>query len=416
MVFLTDFLGAQIIDADQRYVGKVRDLIATSEFTYPLVIGLLTDARNKRMISWDLVKSYGFQEVVLSVKKADVKYVPAQENMLWLARDILDKQVVDTNGRRVVRVNDVQLGSVDRRLVVVGVDIGFRGLLRRLGLEKAVKFLASLFRLNFRHRIVAWDVLDPVRSDSPAVKLRVAHNKLAKLHPADIADIVMNLGPKDRAAILSSLDEELAADALEELDSRHQAVILEQMDPRTASQIVEAMGRDEAADLLSELPDEKASELLGLMTSEDASDIKGLMRYPEDTAGGIMTTEFVVVPRSLTGEDCIQHLRKVEPDVESIYYIYVIDEDQKLCGVFSLRDLIMANPHRPIDDIMQKHVVKVTPDASIGEVAALMEKYNLIAIPVVDEANHIIGIVTIDDVMERILPAGLKKRLPGVFR
>jgi CBS domain-containing protein len=361
------------------------------------------------------VRSWDNKELSLKVDESALQPHTRADSELWLSRQVLDKQIVDMDGRRVVRVNDLQLSQVDGNMLLVGVDIGGRGLARRIGVEGMGRRLASVLGLDWPQKLISWEAVDPVKSDVNSVKLRIAHTKLAKLHPADIADIVNELSPEDRSAVFAALDDEKAADTLEEIDEpQMQASILERLDVERASDILEAMAPDEVADLLADMPPERAQQLLQKMEDDEAEDVEELLNYREDTAGGLMTTEFVAIQHTLTAAQAIDRLRELEPDAESIYYVYVIDEEEHLLGVLSLRDLIVVSPETLIREFMIKNVISVGLDATPRDIGEMMEKYNLLAVPVVDEHNRIQGIVTVDDVMERVLPArggGRRRRM-----
>ncbi|TMG36097.1 MAG: magnesium transporter [Chloroflexi bacterium] len=414
MIFLSDFVNAEVVDLRQHRVGRVRDLIVVMSDPFPRVTGVvLKNNPRVRSIDWGVVRSWDNKELSLKVEAQDLQPHTRTDTELWLSRQVLDKQIVDMDGRRVVRVNDLQLSQVDGSMLLVGVDIGSRGLMRRIGLEGlGRRVIASLGR-DWPHKLISWEAVDPVKSDVNSVKLRIAHTKLAKLHPADIAEIVHELSPDDRSAVFAALDDEKAADTLEEIqDEQMQASILERLDVERASDILEAMSPDEAADLLADLPKERAQQLLQKMEEDEAEDVEELLAYRGDTAGGLMTTEYVGVLHTLTAAQAIDRLRELEPDAESVYYVYVVDEEEHLLGVLSLRDLIVAKPETPIRDFMIKNVIAVRVDAGPREVAEVTSKYNLLAVPVVDEHNRLQGIVTVDDVMERVMPAraGLRRR------
>jgi Mg2+ transporter MgtE len=236
------------------------------------------------------------------------------------------------------------------------------------------------------------------------------------MHPADIAEIVHELSPDDRSAVFAALDDEKAADTLEEIqEPGMQASILERLDVERASDILEAMKPDEAADLLADMPKERAQLLLQKMEEDEAEDVEELLAYREDTAGGLMTTGYVAVLHTLTAAQAIDRLRELEPDAESVYYVYVIDEEEHLLGVLSLRDLIVAKPDTRIRDFMIEKVMSVPVDASIRDVGEVIAKYNLLAVPVVDQHNRIQGIVTVDDVMDRVLPPRAAARRRRIF-
>jgi magnesium transporter len=412
MIFLSDFLRADVVDVHQKTVGSVRDLIVRIQEPYPVVTAVVLRPRGgaPESMGWHEVRAWDDRELSLKVPAASLRAYANADTELWLARDVLDKQIVDTDGRRVVRVNDLQLQESNNELLLVGVDIGARGLMRRIGVEQLGRRMRRLVGADFPQRIVSWDAVDPVQSDERSVRLRISHQKLAKLHPADIAEIVSQLGGRDRAAIFASLDDETAADTLEESSEEVQAQILARLSDERAADILEEMSPDEAADLLADLSPERREQLIAAMEADEAEDVEELLHYEEDTAGGLMTTEFVAIPVSLTAAQTIDRLRELEPNAESIYYVYVVDEDEKLLGVLSLRDLIVAKPDTPIADIMIKRVVAVPLDARPEDVAAVIAKYNLLAVPVVDDDDRIQGIVTIDDAMDEVMPAGLKRR------
>jgi Mg2+ transporter MgtE len=327
----------------------------------------------------------------------------------------MDKQIVDIDGRKVVRVNDLRLASHGDQLRLVAVDVGAAGLVRRLGIEGPWRVIARNLRLPLPERYIDWEDVDPVESSIASIKLRVPHGGLAELHPADLASIIDQLAPRDRAGILASLDDEAAADAIEEMEPDTQVEVLEGLEPGRAADILEEMSPDDAADLVADLSDETRSEILGLMERGEAAEVEQLLGYPEDSAGGIMTTEFVAVPANLTAAQTIDRLRELEPDAETIYYVYVTDENGRLVGVLSLRDLIVAQPDTLISGVMIPEPVAVGTYDNQDEVAQVVARYNLLAVPVVDVEGRLAGIVTVDDAMDSILPTAWKKRLPRLF-
>jgi len=415
MIFLSDFLRAEIVDNQQRRIGRVGDLVAHISEPYPIVHHVVLRGREGKVFPWSEVRTFEAKELALKSSREDLPISEAADGDVWLARDVLDKQIVDTDGRRVVRVNDLQLSPMRGNLLVVGVDVGGRGLLRRLGAEDLGKTVVRLTRRDWRQKVIPWDVVDPIHSDLDSVKLRIAHQKVAKMHPADIAEIVDRLSPRQRDAIFASLDDELAADVVEEMSAEDQVDVIEALDDERAADILEEMDPDEAADLLADLPEERAEILLDKMDEEDAEDVEELLAYEEDTAGGLMTTEYVAITSDLTAGEAIERLRELEPEAEQVYYVYVVDGHENLLGVLSLRDLIVAKPKTPITDIMITNVVSVPLSASHGEVAEVIRKYNLLAVPVVDVDDHLEGIVTVDDVMDSVLSRASKRRLPRLF-
>lgn len=379
---------------------------------YPVVTAVALRPRSgvPKTVDWGAMRTWDERELSLRVPASELVEYPNTEDGVWLSRDILDKQIVDTDDRKVVRVNDLQLQTQGDQLLLVGVDVGTRGILRQLNLEGVGRRVFRATGHDLQQRIVSWDAVDPVASDERSVRLRISHRKLAKMHPADIAEIVSQLGGRDRDAIFAVLDDETAADTLEESSEEVQAQILARLDDERAADILEAMSPDEAADLLADLSEERREQLIAKMDEEEAEDVEELLAYEEDTAGGLMTTEYVAVPVSLNAAATIDRLRELEPDAESIYYVYVVDDEEHLLGVLSLRDLIVAKPDTPIGELMIKRVIAVPLDASPEDVAAAIHKYNLLAVPVVDDEDRIQGIVTVDDALEEVLPERLKRR------
>jgi magnesium transporter len=293
----------------------------------------------------------------------------------------------------------------------MAVDISTHAILRRLGLG----FLSERLGSRLPPHFIDWSNVNLVSSKVSKVNLKVSLEKLGILHPADIADIINELTPEQRAVVLQSLDHEVAADTMEEMSPTHQATALSEMESEKASDILEDMAPDNAADLLADLPQEKAQELLNLMEKEEAHEIRQLLAYPETSAGGIMTTEYMTVPATATAKEAIEKIRLEEPEAETIYYLYVVDEEEHLLGVFSLRDLIVAPSDAKATTFMISNVTKVDAMDKQEEVARLIAKYNLLAIPVVDKGNHLLGIVTVDDAIDVVIPTAWKKRFPRIY-
>ena len=288
----------------------------------------------------------------MQTQTIDIGRFHQRPNEIRLRQDLMDKQIVDIDGRKVVRVNDLRLDEIEGKLHVVAVDVGAAGLLRRLGTKGAYRIVARNLRLPVPERYIDWEDVDPVESSIASIKLRVPHAGLAELHPADLASIIDQLAPKDRAGVLASLDDEAVADAIEEMEPDTQVEVIEDLEPARAADILEEMSPDDAADLVADLSDEAREEILALMEHDEAAEVEELLRYPEESAGGIMTTEFVAVPKTLTASQTIDRLRDLEPDAETIYYVYVTDDDDRLVGVLSLRDLIVAPPDTQIAGVM----------------------------------------------------------------
>jgi magnesium transporter len=416
VLYLSQIIGRPVRDQNGESIGKLADLLVEIGERYPQVTGLViaTDRRNI-FLPWSSVESVDETGARLRTTRLDMARFQQRPDEIALKSDLMDKQIVDIDGRRVVRVNDLSLDVVEGSLRLVAVDVGAAGLLRRLGIEGPYRTLARSLHLPLRERYIDWEDVDPVESSISSVRLRVPHARLAELHPSDLALIIDQLTPKDRAGILATLDDEAMADAIEEMEPDTQVEILKDLEPARAADILEEMSPDDAADLVADLSEATREEILALMEQDEAAEVQELLGYPEESAGGIMTTEFIAVPATLTAAQTIDRLRQLEPDAETIYYVYVVDEHGRLVGVLSLRDLIVAQPDSPISEVMIREPVTVGVLADQDDVAAIVARYNLLAVPVVDDRGHLKGIVTVDDAMDQILPGAWRRRLTGLF-
>jgi CBS domain-containing protein/sporulation protein YlmC with PRC-barrel domain len=418
MLYLSQAIGRPVLDANGEPLGKVDDLIVAVGDRYPPVTGLVVVTDRRRIfLPWSQVARFDAGGARLSGATIDITRFAQRPDEIGLRADLLDKQIVDIDGRKVVRVNDLGLDDVEGKLHLVAVDVGASGLLRRLGIEGAYRILARNLRLPTPERYIDWEDVDPVETSIASIRLRVPHAGLTELHPADLATIIDQLAPRDRAGVLAALDDEAVADAIEEMEPETQVEVLEGLHPERAADILEEMSPDDAADLVADLSDSTRQELLGLMEADEAKELGGLLAFPEDTAGGMMTTEFVAVAADLTAGQTIERLRELEPDAETIYYVYVVDGDGRLVGVLSLRDLIVAPPSTPIGEVMIDEPVAVDVLADRDDVAGIVARYNLLAVPVVDADRRLVGIVTVDDAIDTILPAHRRRRgTPAVTR
>jgi CBS domain-containing protein len=416
MLYLSQVIGRPVLDRIGETIGRVADLIVAVGERYPPVTGLVLDTgRRQIFLPWSSVEALDATGGRLRTTTVDIESFRQRPDEILLRADLMDKQIVDIDGRKVVRVNDLRLDEVEDALRLVAVDVGAAGLFRRLGIEGGFRTIARGIGRPVPERYIDWEDVDPVETSIASIKLRVPHQGLAELHPADLATIIDQLAPRDRAGVLASLDDEAVADALEEMEPDTQVEILEDLAPERAADILEEMSPDDAADLVADLSDETRDEILALMESDEKAEVQELLAYPEDTAGGIMTTEFVAVPATLTAAETIDRLRELEPDAETIYYVYVVDDDGRLVGVLSLRDLIVAQPATPIAEVMITEPVAVGVMADEDEVAEVVAHYNLLAVPVVDDDGRLVGIVTVDDAIDTVLPTAWKKRLPRLF-
>ena len=416
MLYLSQAIGRPVRDQHGEAIGTVADLIVAIGDRYPPVTGIVVKTNGREIfLHWGSVTSLDAGGAILGTSAIDISKFQQRPNEIRLKLDLMDRQIVDIDGRKVVRVNDLRLDEVEGSLHLVAVDVGPSGLLRRLGIEGPWRTIARGLHRDVPERYIDWEDVDPVERTIASVKLRVPHKGLAELHPADLATIIDQLSRSDRVGVIVSLDDEAAADAIGEMEPETQVDILEDLEPARAADILEEMDPDEAADLVADLSDESREEILGLMEKDEAEEVQELMTYGEETAGGIMTTEFVAVPATLTAAQTIDRLRELEPTAETIYYVYVTDADNRLVGVLSLRDLIVAKPSTVISTFMYDEPVAVRTDASQNEVTGVVARYNLLAVPVVDAEGRLEGIVTVDDAIDTLLPQPSKRFLPRLF-
>jgi CBS domain-containing protein len=416
MLYLTRVIGRPVSDGQGAPIGKVDDIIVALGGRYPPVTGLVISAARRRIfLKWPAVGSLDESGARLRTQTIDIGVFHQRPNEVLLRKDLLDRQIVDVDGRRVVRVNDLRLDLVSGELHLVAVDVGAMGLLRRFGLEGPARSIAQGLGRPMPERYIDWEDVDPVESSVASVRLRVPHKALAELHPADLARILDQLAPRDRAGVLASLDDEAVADAIEEMTPSAQVDVIEDLHPARAADILEEMSPDDAADLAADLDQDTRDEILSHMEQSEAEEVQELLGYAESSAGGIMTTQFIALAGQLTAEQAIDSLRELEPDAETIYYVYVTDDDGRLVGVLSLRDLIVARPDVLISQVMTRDPVAVQVDIPQEDVAAVLAHYNLLAVPVVTAEGHLVGIVTVDDAIDTVIPTAWKKRLPRVF-
>ncbi|MBV9709788.1 MAG: magnesium transporter, partial [Ktedonobacteraceae bacterium] len=430
MIFLSSLLRQSVYDNENHRVGGIRDVCVVLNETFPVVTALIVHSslnNNDKIIPWTQVHSIEEQPVHLTVNQAQITpYVPQADELL-LRRDILDKQIVDTQGFRVVKVNDLKLVQIKKTARLLGVDISFSGLLRRLGVQPAVDMLSRVAPMQLAERTITWNYVEPMQvvrigmtgqlaavgastttatigtpGVIPQVQLNVSHNKLADLRPADIADILEQLDVEDAGAVLDRLDTETAADTLNEVQYPLQSELLSELDPERASDLLERLPPDDAADILSEMPPAQAERLLSLMPTAESQPIRDLLRYAGETAGGIMTNEVLALPQNASVEDALTYLRQHSEHLEMVYYLYIVDEERHLVGVVSLRQLVTADPAAHMQGLMDPDVIKVQSDTDQEEVARVISKYDLLGIPVVDADNHLVGLITVDDVIDVI--------------
>ena len=416
MIYLSKLLDQKVWDAFGHVVGKLGDLLVdrTDQTMPPITAIAIKDgsAEPKLIDAKDIATLWPSITLNVDISKLDL-FQPAGHE-LYLKQRALDQQIVDTEGKRLVRVNDLQIARKNNRFFLTGVDVGGTGLLRRLGLENFAKTVARLLKRRWKTHVIPWEDVASIEHDDP-LRLKVSQDRLVQMEPADIASILDDLDHHTSKALLQGFTDEQLADTLEESSTEVQQAVIAALQPERAADVLEEMDPDEAADLLADMDDQASEQLLNLMEDEDEEDVRILLRYPEDSSGGIMTTEFASVPGNITVEQALHHLRTNEDakDDEFMFYVYLLDENEKLQGVISLRDLVTAPLDQELSNWFDDDPVAVNPLTPQEEAAYLVAKYNLMAVPVIEpESNVMLGIVTVDDALDTVLPTAWKKKLP----
>ncbi|MDR3315222.1 MAG: CBS domain-containing protein [Coriobacteriales bacterium] len=405
MFYLSQMLGKPVFDSNGEEIGRISDLAIQTGEVFPRITSLafLGPSKTPFMVSWrKYVESYEGDKIVLGKASFDIRFSYLQPDEILLARDLLNKQIVDTQDLKVVRVNDLKLSASSQQLRLLGAEVGLRGILRALNplLERAALSVTKLFRHPLEENIIAWNYMELVDRDLSSVKLSVTHKRLSELHPADVADILEQLDPKQRGLVFEHLDRQQAADALSELDEEYQTDMIDDLSERQAAKLLAQMDPDDAADILGDLPYEKAEKLLWLMGVQDEKRIRSLLGYKEKTAGGIMTPEFVAVPEDTTVGATIEKIRNLGEDFASIHYVYTTGLGGKLTGTLSLRSLVLADNDSSVFDLSTRDLITASPGDDQEDVAEAISKYDLLALPVVDENGVLLGIVTVDDALD----------------
>ena len=403
VVALSELLGATVRDASGSVRGRVREVaVAPQDHPTRIAFLIVRTPAGERVLPPDVITSAGATVRAASDAAQWDRFAPS-DGLLLLKRDLLDQQIIDIHGRKVVRVNDVELEStpVNSHLLinVVAVDVGARGAVRRLSKGLVPSFTLRALLARIPPRVIPWEFVDLLETD-PArrVKLKIAYQGLSQLHPADIADIVEDLAPAERESVFETIDEEVAAEALEEIDPDIQVSIVESLDMDRAADIVEEMDPDAAADLLGDLTEKHSDEILQEMEPEERQEVTQLLEFGEHTAAGRMTTEFIAVDSRASVDDAVEALKTFEGSREALATIYLTGPGHKLVGSVPLVKIAISPPAATLSALSEPYIA-CAPDTPQDEVAALFDKYNLITLAVVDEHGRIAGIITADDVI-----------------
>jgi flagellar motility protein MotE (MotC chaperone)/sporulation protein YlmC with PRC-barrel domain len=414
-----------VVDSTGLNIGKIYDLVARTPDPYPRIEKFIISRGSMHQTllqaKWSEIVFAGSGVITLTGRMGELSaWVNEQSpGSVRLRGDLLDRQIVDTNNRKVVRVNDIHMMHTGSELRIAHLEVGIRGLVRRIGLEKAVDISVKAFTgadnpYLHKEAFVSWKHVELLSGADTQDKARlgVPASRLSDLHPVELAEIMEDLDSGQREALFKSLDNETAAEILSEVDDpKLQETLLSAVGDEKAAEILEEMPPDKAADLLGDMPEEKASSLIGKMEVEDASTLKELLKHDQDTAGGLMTTEFIDIRLGQRVQDVFKVLRSEASEAELIYYLYIVDADGRLTGVMTLKDLILADPLKKVEDVMVHDPASVRVGDGIMAVAEITTKYKVLAVPVVDYENRLKGVITIDDVFDVVLETGWKKKL-----
>lgn len=402
--FLSKVLYKKVYDEYDEYVGRLWDVYVTTEDeSYPRAIGYKLK-KDGEIFNYEF-RSIDFLE---DGEEVHIKVRGAREILPWkysylLSKHLLDKQIVDINGKKLVRVNDLRMAELAGEMKVVAVDTGILALARRLGIDKVIRGLYKMVQKQPLDSLIMWDKVESLEMVNDNLKLSVPYKKLSKLHPADLADILEDMDTKYRNKVFESLDEDLAANILEEIEPEIQADILETISQSKATEVLDSMPNDEIADILDEVDEEVAEKLLMNMEKEDADEVRSLMEYEDQLVGSIMNKDFISFNVNITAGETIDLYREIKPDDEVAYYIYIVDQDEKLHGVVSLRDIVISQPDSKLKEIMDPNVIKIKDNEKIDSAIELATKYDLLSLPVVDIDDKLCGIVIMTDIIDEVL-------------
>ncbi len=408
ILHLSQVVGSPLRDSDGERLGKVEDLIVRLGGSgYPPITGILVTVAGRRsFVGMDRVSEIGPDGVVLRKAKLDLRHFERRPDEVLLRRDLLDRQLINVEGARLVRANEIELALIGGSWRVVGVDVGPRGGLRRLLPKPLGAHIAT-------GEFLDWAQVEPFVGHVPTVRLRVPHPKLAKLHPAQIADLVEAASRREGEEIIQAVgtgDRELEADVFEELDDQHQKEFLEDRSDAEVAQILSRMAPDDAADIVGELDEDRRESVLSLLPVSHRVKVRALLGYDPAEAGGLMSPDFVLLPGSTSAADALQAVRVSPIPAEVLTAVFVTGSDGTLAGSIPVTALVRAEPGRRLEAELKHETPCLTPDASFEEVARLMADYNLTSIPVVDESKRMVGVVTVDDVLGAMLPRTWRRR------
>ena len=412
--YLSRVENSKVISSQGEKIGVLKDLAIDMALPNPMVVA----ARVKTQQGMELLDFSS-----LLIRKQNRQYVFVCENikksqaspdgLIFLKQNVLDRQIVDINGKKIVRVNDIKMTMIHRDTFVVAVDVGLEGLLRRLSFAKPLTLLMKRFKKEIPSKFILWNDIEAVDFASTTysgIKLSKTYEKLSRLNPSDLADIIEDLNKNAQMAVFKSLDDEQAADVMEELEPEAQVHVIKNLSTEDAADLLEIMPADEVADILDELDEDKAEELLQEMQTIASDEVRELMEYDNNTVGSIMSTDYISFNEKWSVDQAIQELRRLKPESSWAYYLYILDDQEKLLATVSLRDLVVSEPATRLDEIMNTDVIFVNDEDNIKTMTEIISKYNLLCVPVTDKEGHMLGVVVIEDVVYDLLKSRRRRR------
>lgn len=403
-VYLSKILNLKVYDNNNDFIGKLNDIAIVSEELKKPYLSIAKILINNKFtyLDWSCIE-INFLNGNYSLKCTSKIEKNPDSKILFLKKFILDKQIIDINGRKVVRVNDIKLVPFEKEWVVVAVDIGVKGLLRRLGVSNVLSKVFKAFNKEISSNLILWNDIEAFLPNNDNIVLSKNYKKLAKLHTSDLADILEDFDTNTSMAIISSLDTDSAAGVLEEIEPNIKKKIMKTLPPDKAADILEEMPTDEVVDILHDLNETQAEELLNNMELSASKEIRELLEYKEDTAGSIMSKDFITYPENELVSKILADFRASKIDDEVIFYIYIVDSDKKLTGVVSLRNLIAADFESTMSKIMVSNYIYVEASESLHELLKIITKYNLTEIPVITKDRQLLGCILINDIIDELV-------------
>ncbi|MCD2346566.1 magnesium transporter [Clostridium guangxiense] len=414
--FLSSILYKKVYDEYGEYVGKLWDIYVSTEENYPKAIGYKMKKSgeyiNYEFKTIDFYRDEENGRILIKVKS--VKDTMMRKYSYLLSKNLLDKQIVDINGKKLVRVNDLRMAQIAGELKVIAVDTGIMSLGRRIGVEGLIKGMYEIINRKPKDSFIMWDNVESLEMINDNLKLSVPYKKLSALHPADLADILEDMNSNYRKKVFESLDENFAADILEEIEPDIQADLIENLSNDKTTEVLDSMPNDEIADILDEVDEETAEKILLNMEKDDADEVRSLMEYEKETVGSIMNKDFISFNINITLKETMDIIKEMKPEEEVMYYIYITDSNGVLEGVISLKDLIFMPQEKKLKDVMSKKLVMVKDSDKLEDAIEISVKYNLLALPAVDDNKKLCGVIIINDLVDQVLFPAWKKKFKKV--